>query len=343
MASENIYSIINIDEHSITAKYLQLTNAIVHAIEQGKLEKDYLLPSINEMSYELDISRDTVEKAYRKLKSLAVVNSIPGRGYFISKTDFKQSIKVFLIFNKLSAHKKIIYDSIVRVLGEKAAIDFYIYNNDFNLFKKLIQNRKEDYTHYVIIPHFVEGSDQANEIINEINGGQLILLDKLIPGILRSYSAVYENFEQDIFNALKEALPRLQKYQRLKIVFPAYNYFPDEILKGFHAFCHEFAFEYKVIYDIVSESIVEGDVFINLVEDDLVVLLGKVHHSKYEVGKHIGIISYNETPWKEFILNGITTISTDFKKMGELTAQMILNHEKKHIEVPFSVTLRKSL
>lgn len=343
MASENIYRIINIDEHSITAKYVQLTNAIVQAIEQGKLEKDYLLPSINEMSYELDISRDTVEKAYRKLKSLGVVGSIPGRGYFISKTDFKQSIKVFLIFNKLSAHKKIIYDSIVSVLGEKAAIDFYIYNNDFNLFKKLIQGRKEAYTHYVIIPHFVEGSDQANDIINEIKDGQLILLDKLIPGIQRNYSAVYENFEQDIFGALKEALPKLQKYQRLKIVFPAYNYFPDGILKGFHAFCHEYAFEYSVIYDIATEMIEEGDVFINLVEDDLVVLLGKIQHSKFEVGKHIGIISYNETPWKEFILQGITTISTDFKKMGELAAQMILNNEKKHIEVPFSVMLRKSL
>ncbi len=35
--------------------------------------------------------------------------------------------------------------------------------------------------------------------------------------------------------------------------------------------------------------------------------------------------------------------STDFKKMGELTAQMILNNEKNHIEVPFSITLRKSL
>ncbi len=343
MASENIYSIINIDEHSITAKYIQLTNAIVQAIEQEKLEKDYLLPSINEMSYELDISRDTVEKAYRKLKTLGVVASIPGRGYFISKTDFKQPIKVFLIFNKLSAHKKIIYDSIVSVLGEKAAIDFYIYNNDFNLFKKLIQSRKEDYTHYVIIPHFVEGSDQANEIINEIKGGQLILLDKLIPGIQRNYSAVYENFEQDIFEALKEALPKLQKYQRLKIVFPAYNYFPDEILKGFQAFCNEYAFEYLVIYDIASEEIEEGDVFINLVEDDLVVLLGKIQRTKFEVGKHIGIISYNETPWKEFILNGITTISTDFKKMGELTAQMILNNDQSHIEVPFSVTVRKSL
>ena len=343
MASENIYRNINIDEHSITAKYIQLTNAIVHSIEQGKLEKDFLLPSINEMSYELDISRDTVEKAYRKLKSLGVVASIPGRGYFISKTDFKQSIKVFLIFNKLSAHKKIIYDSIVNILGEKAAIDFYIYNNDFNLFKKLIQARKDDYTHYVIIPHFMEGSDQANEIINEIAGGELILLDKLIPGIRRNYSAVFENFEQDIFGALKEALPQLQKYQTLKIVFPAFNYFPEEILKGFYSFCKEYAFDYQVIYDIAADSLATGDVFINLMEDDLVILLGKIQQSNLEVGKNIGIISYNETPWKAFILNGITTISTDFRKMGELTAKMILNKENSHVEVPFTLTLRKSL
>jgi len=37
------------------------------------------------------------------------------------------------------------------------------------------------------------------------------------------------------------------------------------------------------------------------------------------------------------------TNSTDFKKIGELTAQMILHNEKNHIEVPFSVTVRKSL
>lgn len=122
------------------------------------------MPSINELSYELEISRDTVEKAYRHLKSLGVVASVPGKGYFISNIDVKQEIKVFLIFNKLSAHKKIIYDSLVNVLGEKAAIDFYIYNNDFTLFKKLLQNRKMDYTHYVIIPHFLEGGDNAYQV-----------------------------------------------------------------------------------------------------------------------------------------------------------------------------------
>ena len=343
MSSDNIYRHILIDEQSITPKYVQLINSILKGVEQGNIGKDYQLPSINDLSYELDISRDTAEKAYRQLKQLGVVGSVPGKGYFISKTDVKQSIRVFLIFNKLSAHKKLIYDSFVKTLGEQAAIDFYIYNNDFSLFKKLLQNRREGYTHYVVIPHFLEGGDNAAEVINEINEGQLILLDKLIPGIKGEYGAVYENFEKDIFNALKEALPSLSNYHTLKLVFPSYTYFPDEILKGFENFCMEYAFQHKVVHKIKDETIAEGDVYINLMEDDLLILLDKIQSTKLEVGKDIGIISYNETPWKRFMLDGITTISTDFKQMGEMVANMILQNERKHLEVPFALTLRKSL
>jgi DNA-binding transcriptional regulator YhcF (GntR family) len=343
MLSDNIYQIIKIDEQSITPKYLQLSNSVLKAIEHGRLEKDYLLPSINDLSYELEIARDTAEKAYRHLKQLGVIGSVPGKGYFIAKTDIKQAIKVFLIFNKLSAHKKIIYDSFAKALGQQAAIDFYIYNNDFGLFKKLLQSRKEDYTHYVIIPHFLEGGENAAEIINEITTGKLILLDKIIPGITREYGAVYENFQKDIFVALKEALPQLEKYQTLKIVFPSYTYFPDEILKGFQSFCNEYAFNYKVVPKIADEPIQEGEVYINLMEDDLVILLAKIQAENYKVGKNIGIISYNETPWKQFILDGITTISTDFNKMGVMAAEMVLRNDKKQTEVPFALTLRNSL
>jgi DNA-binding transcriptional regulator YhcF (GntR family) len=343
MTSKNIYTLIKIDDQSITPKYLQLTNSVLKAIEQGELEKNYLLPSINELSYELEISRDTAEKAYRHLKKLGIIGSVPGKGYFIANTDFKQSLKIFLLFNKLSAHKKIIYDSFVKTLGEHAAIDFYIYNNDFGLFKKLLQQKKEDYTHYVIIPHFLEGGEQVAELIDEIKLGKLILLDKLIPNIKRAYGAVYENFEQDIFNALKKAIPQLSKYLTLKIIFPAYSYFPKEILKGFVSFCSEYAFNYEVVRNIENETIQSQDVYINLMEDDLVVLLGKIQHTKLKVGKDIGIISYNETPWKPFILNGITTISTDFKKMGIMAAEMVLSGENKKLEVPFELTLRESL
>jgi DNA-binding transcriptional regulator YhcF (GntR family) len=344
MASENIYRIIKIDEESITPKYLQIANSMLHAVNINVLTKDYQLPSINDISYELEISRDTAEKALRYLKSLGVIGSVPGKGYFIVDTDFKQPIKVFLLFNKLSVHKKIIYDSFASKLGDQAAIDFFIYNNDFSLFKKLMQkDKKNSYTHYVIIPHFLEGGDNANDVINEIKGGQLILLDKLIFGINRKYGAVYENFEQDIYRALKEALHQLSKYQTLKIIFPEYTYHALGILNGFHSFCSEYAFNHKVVQNIEEEPINEGEVFINLMEDDLVILLRKIQDTDLKIGKNIGIISYNETPLKRFVLDGITTISTDFKKMGEMAADLILNNSKEHIEVPFALTLRNSL
>ena len=135
---ENILRYINIDNQSITPKYLQITNSILRAIESGLFQKEYILPSINDLSFELDISRDTAEKAYRHLKKMGIVGSVPGKGYFIAKIDFIQRFKIFLLFNKLSVHKKLIYDAIISVLGEKASIDFYIYNNDFALFKKLL-------------------------------------------------------------------------------------------------------------------------------------------------------------------------------------------------------------
>jgi len=344
MNAENIYRFLKIDEESITPKYLQIANSVLHAIEINAIAKDYLLPSINDLSYELEISRDTAEKALRYLKSLGVIGSVPGKGYFIANTDFKQPIKVFLLFNKLSVHKKMIYDSFVSKLGDQAAIDFFIYNNNFSLFKKLMEkNKKNGYTHYVIIPHFLEGGDSANDVINEIEGGHLILLDKIIPGINREHGAVYENFEQDIYGALKDALPQLSKYQTLKIIFPEYTYHAIEILKGFHFFCSEFAFNHKVVQNIAGEPVNEGEVFINLMEDDLVVLLEKIQNTDLKVGKDVGIISYNETPWKRFMLDGITTISSDFKKMGEMVADMILNNDMQHVEVPFKLTMRNSL
>ena len=57
-----------------------------------------MLPSINDLGYEMEISRDTSEKAYRHLKKLGVIGSVPGKGYFIAKRDFKQAVKVFLNF-----------------------------------------------------------------------------------------------------------------------------------------------------------------------------------------------------------------------------------------------------
>ncbi len=339
----NFFDFIKIDEYSATPKYLQLANSIVNAVEAAVIQKGYLLPSINELSYQFDISRDTIQKSYRHLKKIGVVNSFPGKGYCISNMDFRQKLRVFLLFNKLSAHKKIIYDALVAALGDDVAIDFYIYNNDFKLFKKLLQSKKQEYSHYVIIPHFIEGGENAHEIINTIPKDKLILLDKNIAGIEGDYSVVYENFEKDIFEALYQAKSQLSKYHTLKLIFPDQSYFPVEIVNGFQRFCQQYAFNYEVINNVSATPINKGEVFINLMEDDLVILLERIMEHQFKVGKDVGVISYNETPIKKVILNGITTISTDFNYMGTVAASMILESSKRHVEVPFYYTRRSSL
>lgn len=339
----NIKEIIAFDDQSATPKYQQLINSIIRGIQQGLLFKKDSLPSINDLSFEFEVSRDTIERGYRQLKSMGILGSVPGKGYFIKSTDVNQPIKLFLLFNKLSAHKKIIYDSLVNTLGDQASIDFYIYNNDYLLFKKLIQSKVGDYTHYVIVPHFIEGGENAHEIINKIDKDKLIVLDKLVPKVTGEFGAVFENFEQDIFSALKQALEPLSKYTTLKIIFPKHSYFPVEILKGFNRFCDEFAFTGKVVDTIAEETILRGEVYINLMEDDLVRLIEKILATNLVVGKDVGVISYNETPLKKVILSGITTISTDFMMMGEEVARMILSNTKELKEVPFYLTLRPSL
>ena len=135
----------------------------------------------------------------------------------------------------------------------------------------------------------------------------------------------------------------MSKYHTIKIIFPEYTYHPSEILDGFNRYCQQFAFNSKVVRNIEAEPIKEGEVYINLMENDLVVLIEKILASKMKVGKHVGVISYNETPLKKIILNGITTISTDFQMMGEKAAQLILEQSTEHVEAPFYLTLRASL
>ena len=66
-------------------------------------------------------------------------------------------------------------------------------------------------------------------------------------------------------------------------------------------------------------------------------------HQKLSVCSEVGLISYNETPLKMFILKGITTLSTDFDFRGRATVQLIKSKSKAPVEVPFHVIIRDSI
>ena len=343
MKKTPFHKLIFFDDFSVTPKYQQLANCIMKGIEEGKLQVGEILPSINELSFHFEICRDTAEKGYKALKMQGIVNSVPGKGYFIQRVDLESSIKVFLMFNKLSPHKKIIYDAFVKTLGSKVSVDFYVYNNDLSLFRKLLNNSRADYDFYVIIPHFIEGGDKAPELINQIDKHKLILLDKILHQVVGDFSAVYEDFEMDIYKALEQGLQHLKKYNTIKLITPENSYYPDEIKSGLERFCRDYGFQVDMVHDISAVELKTGEVYINLMDDDLVTLVEKALASQLKVGKELGIVSYNETPLKRIILDGITTMSTDFEMMGRTTAELILSGKKARVAVPFNICLRSSL
>lgn len=63
----------------------------------------------------------------------------------------------------------------------------------------------------------------------------------------------------------------------------------------------------------------------------------------YELGKEIGLISYNDTAVKEILEGGITVISTDFEMMGKAAASVILNKNVIYKRNPTKVIIRNSL
>src|SRR5688572_11414929 len=99
MKTSPIYKHISFDEYSATPKYLQLANCIIKAIENKKLQEDDVLPSINDLSFEYEISRDTAEKGYKYLKKKGIAGAVPGKGYYIKRVDINSSFRIFLLFN----------------------------------------------------------------------------------------------------------------------------------------------------------------------------------------------------------------------------------------------------
>ena len=60
------------------------------------------------------------------------------------------------------------------------------------------------------------------------------------------------------------------------------------------------------------------------------------------IGEDISLISYNDSPINELILNGLTSVSTDFRQMGELVAQMILDNTLSKVKCDFHLVRRST-
>ena len=79
--------IFQIDFKSGKPVYLQLVDQIRYAAASGTLRPGEPLPSIRPLAEELRVNRNTIAKAYTELEGQGVIETIPGRGCFLKKSD----------------------------------------------------------------------------------------------------------------------------------------------------------------------------------------------------------------------------------------------------------------
>lgn len=76
---------IEIDKQSRIPVYEQLVEAFEKEIVLGIREPDSMIPSVRNLSVELGINPNTVQKAYLELERRNITYSVPGVGRFVAK------------------------------------------------------------------------------------------------------------------------------------------------------------------------------------------------------------------------------------------------------------------
>ncbi len=77
--------IFQVDFQAGKPVYLQLADQIRYAAASGRLRPGDPLPSLRPLAEELRINRNTIAKAYSELETQGIVETIPGKGFFLKK------------------------------------------------------------------------------------------------------------------------------------------------------------------------------------------------------------------------------------------------------------------
>ena len=330
--------IINIDLKSSLPKYRQIINSTLLAIEKKTLKKGDKVPSINRLCSELNLSRDTVMLAFNELKAKGILHSQPGKGYYVVTTDIQQDEHVFILFDELNSFKEDLYNSLISSFKGKAIVDVYFHHFNYKVFRNLIIDSIGHYTSYVIMPATF---DNTNYLLSKLPKDKVFILDRLKPD-LRMFPVLYQDFENDFFDALQQGYGLLKKYRKLVFVNPGGKE-PIERIKGFEKFCSGSGFNHEVVKSIDGIRPQLYEAYFIISDRDLVQMVKLAQEYNYKLGEKFGIVSFNDTILKEVVAGGITTISTDFIEMGKTLANMVLHKNIGQIKNPSSLIVRKSL
>lgn len=337
---------IYLDPSSHVPKSKQIVQSIQNAISRKIIKPGDQIPSYNEMMRELNVSRETVYRAYNELKYLGIILSRPGKGYYVKQSDAINSLNVFLMLDNYSTYKEIMFKSLEKNLGQNTHIDLYFHHFNVNLYKALIQDAIGKYTDYIILP--LIDKKNCNWLQDVLSHERAKILDVGIELYADFFPCVCQNYSKAIYSALESASDLLEKYNTL--IFSSLEtqdnyqgYIKTKVTAGIKKYCIDYHFEFKQIKQIADRKISEKECYLTGSDFDLVELVMKARENSFRLGREVGCISFHESPLKEIIADGITTLSTDWDLMGKNMAEQILSQKNECIENPWIFVRRDSL
>jgi len=324
-----------VNPQSNLLKFQQLIDSVNEAISKNLLQIGDMLPSVNQICKESALSRDTVFKAYAELKNRGVIESVPNRGYFVSKA----VTKVFLFLDTFKAYKEVLYGSFLDNLPENIAVDLHFHHYNIDDFEKIINESIGKYTKYIIMNFEHE---RVPQVTKQIPDNKLLIIDWDI-NARQGISSIHQDFGQSLYDALKSGIDLIRKYDEFIYLYPSFTYHPKNSIDFFGKFCTENKIRHKMLYDFKKLDVRKGELYLLVSDRTLAKFLDQCEQKNLVLGEDVGVISYNETPMKKYVKDGITVISTDFELMGKKIAEFVSTGEKVNTVIPTKLTIRKSL
>lgn len=131
-----IFSTLKINKNM--SIYKQICDHIIDSLQKGIIKKGYKLPSTRELSEILSISRNSVILAYDELKSRGIIESVKGKGSFISVEWQNNNVDFFVKWSdKINYYGKTLYcEDIIKKepVYKKGMISFKSISPDDSLF-----------------------------------------------------------------------------------------------------------------------------------------------------------------------------------------------------------------
>lgn len=331
-----------------TPVYKQLLAQIEAAIRSGKIKNGEILPSMNELSEMLDISKETVKKVYNILRSAGLLDSHQGKGFYakIPETGLKPS--VLLIFDKLSSYKQEMFDAFSGKIGDRVNFTILLHNQNPDLLEFYLDRYLGQFDYYIVTPHFALDEavqSRVRKLLSRIPNRQLIVADYLPKGIQGNFGAVYQDFSSDIAECLSDYVDEMKKYGRVNVVKMSDSLYGNDICNSLKAFFRKNSIKASFIFGALQGAPQKGELYIILnsqAETSFVNIFRKINSNGLVPGRDLGMIFYNDGALYEVLFGGLTSVSTDFKQMGRICAEMILSKKFHSVHCPFKMTRRSS-